>query len=73
MTDKMAVALDVLEGANMCADHATDITPADIAEVIGAEMNRDGGWAESYGFAFVRLTNGQFAVFSEWEDTSGHG
>jgi hypothetical protein len=66
-------AVAILESVNGCKEHASDIRQEDIAEVVAAHSDDYREHADTDGIALVRLTSGDYAVLTEWGDSSGHG
>ena len=75
--------LSVLKAASDCDErHPVGVAEAEVVEVLATRQwcscEVGGGhpchsYCDTYGAALYLLTTGQYAVVTEWSDTSGHG
>jgi hypothetical protein len=76
-------ALDVsgfrnyVEAIRSCGDHPmptlTDEVLESVVAVVQAYVEVRETYEDTCGFVIVRLRDGQYGVFHEWSDSSGHG
>jgi hypothetical protein len=68
---------EYVDAIRSCGDHPianlTDSVLASVVEVLDCYIEEAEDYEDTKGRVVVRLSSGQYGVFSEWSDSSGHG